>query len=152
MQKTSARTWRAFIASVVLLGAVSVAAWGLVPVGAVPQRQAWEALRDTTKALDLRIGGVEPLPHRPMPLSVALHPMRRKTSAPAPTDIRTGSASRYILHDPDDRTVICELHQREGMVVWIWLEGDPGTAPLIKQMQIALRRSLPWMPVSSPWK
>ena len=59
----------------------------------------------------------------------------------------------YILHDPETATEIhCELQQRAGQVVWIWLGGPASEARRIKAVRGVLREAMPWLPVSCPWQ
>lgn len=143
-----------------LLLALAVAVlggWAMLPEASADPRAAFGALRNAADAHGFVISGVEPAPHRAVPGGVAFHPRRLLRRLQAGRDHRLASpgegASRYTLTDADSGIEIsCEMQQREGAVVWVWLDGPAEEARRIKDVRGLLRAAMPWVPVSCPWQ
>lgn len=148
---------RGLLAVVLCMALVVIGGWAMLPEASADPRAAFAALREAAEAHRLIITGVEPAPRRRLPASVAWHPRRllRSLQVRQPSQLAPPGegASRYTLSDTDDGVeIVCEMQQREGAVVWVWLEGPLAEARRVKAIRAALRSALPWVPVSCPWK
>lgn len=131
-----------------------VLAWAMVPVGGVSQEEALQVLSEATAAHSLEVISLEPAPYRDLPVWVEWHPARlmEQRQQIGFTPGLGGEALHYRLRGPDAVELDCELHSRDGEVLWIRLDGEPEAARLIGPLRRDLRLALPWLPVSSPWK
>ena len=130
-----------------------VVAWAMVPMGGVDLSHARAVLSTAIADHGLEVIGIEEGPHRALPVWVDWHPVRLMQQRQPDTDLRLNTASeRYRLRGPGTVNFDCELHQRQGEVLWIRLHGTPEAAELIGPLRTDLRRALPWLPVSSPWQ
>jgi hypothetical protein len=131
-----------------------VLAWAMVPVGGVSLEEARQVLTQTLAAHHLEIRTIQRAPYRELPVWVEWHPLRlleqrqRVGFSPGLGD----EAQRYRLRGPEAVELDCELHSRDGVVLWIRLDGESEAAPIIGPLRRDLRLALPWLPVSSPWQ
>ncbi|MFT5684773.1 MAG: hypothetical protein ACI8RZ_005717 [Myxococcota bacterium] len=142
------------VVGVVVSLILPVIAWAMVPVGGVSLAEARQVLTQTAATHSLEVILLEDAPHRSLPVWVEWHPVRLleqhradDTSAGLGTD-----AQHYRFRSAESVELDCELHSRNGEVLWIRLDGEPEAATVIGPLRRDLRFALPWLPVSSPWK
>lgn len=138
-------------------GAAFLALWACLPEAAADPAAAAAAIRAAARQHQLMVAGVEVAPWQRAPIWVEWHPRRllraQQTRSQRLLLDREQAAQRYILRDPETAAEInCELQQRSGQIVWIWLDGPESEARRIKAVRGELREAMPWLPVSCPWQ
>ena len=131
--------------------------WASLPEAAADPAAAAAAIRAAAQQHDLIVSVVEVAPWQRAPIWVEWHPRRllraAQSRSPQPLLDRAQAAHRYTLLDPETGAEIsCELQQRTGHIVWIWLDGPEPEAQRIKSIRSDLREAMPWLPVSCPWQ
>ncbi|MDG1484634.1 MAG: hypothetical protein P8R54_33915 [Myxococcota bacterium] len=131
-----------------------VLAWAMVPVGGVSLADVRQVLSETSTTHGLEVVSLETAPYRALPVWVRWHPVRllEQRQQIGFTPGLGSDAMHYRLRGPGAVELDCELHSRDGEVLWIRLDGAPEAASLIGPLRRDLRLALPWLPVSSPWK
>ena len=128
-----------------------VVAWAMVPVGGVDLEEGRRVLFEHVRTHGLDVVSVDTAPHRSLPVWVEWHPVRLLEGEPGGLSADT-SAWHYRFRTAEAVEFDCELHTRDGEVLWIRLDGTEEAAGAITPLRTDLRRALPWLPVSSPWK
>lgn len=140
-------------AGIALSLVLPVVVWSMVPVGAVAPEHAQQQLTTLARSHNLMIVSLDrEAPERRLPIWVAYHPMRMLESRSVPALGLNSWTDHYRLRASDTLEFDCEVHVRNAEVLWIRLDGEPASSTALTPLRTDLRRALPWLPVSSPWK